>query len=62
MKTRKVIKIEVPQEIWDADLSWWNTLMGRDLVKAWMKSIRETVEQLNNKQYKYEQRHKNRRE
>jgi hypothetical protein len=62
MKTRKVIKIEVPQEIWDADLSWWNTLMGRDLVGAWMKSIRETVEQLNNKQYKYEQRHKNRRE
>ena len=62
MKTRKVIKIEVPQEIWDADLSWWNALIGRDLVGAWMKSIRETVEQLNNKQYKYEQRHKNRRE
>jgi hypothetical protein len=54
MKTRKVIKIEVPQEIWDADLSWWNTLMGRDLVKAWMKSIRETVEQLNKNHIKNE--------
>ena len=54
MKTRKVIKIEVPQEIWDADLSWWNTLMGRDLVGAWMKSIRETVEQLNKNHIKNE--------
>mgnify|MGYP006272098805 FL=1 len=49
MKTRRVIKVEVPQEIWDADLSWWNILMGRDLVGAWMKSIRVTIEQLNKK-------------
>ena len=49
MKTRRVIKAQVPQEIWDADQSWWNRLTGRHLVAAWIKSIRATIDQINKK-------------
>ena len=49
MKTRRVIKAQVPQEIWDADQSWWNALTGRHLVAAWIKSIREIINNNNTK-------------
>lgn len=39
MKNRKVIKVEVPKEIWDADMSIWNILFGRRIMVDWMKSI-----------------------
>ena len=47
MNNRKIIKVEVPKEIWDAHMSIWN--WRRDIFGAWMKSIREVVEQINNK-------------
>ena len=41
MKNRKVIKVEVPQELWDADMSFWNIVfMRKDIVGTWMESIR----------------------
>jgi hypothetical protein len=41
---RKVIKVEIPKEIWDADMSIWNILFGRrDIVGAWIKSIQEVI-------------------
>ena len=48
MENRKIIKVKVPKEIWDADLSWWNVLMGRDIMGAWMKSINKVVKQMSN--------------
>ena len=40
MKNRKVIKVEVPKELWDADMSFWNIVfMRKDIVGTWMKSI-----------------------
>jgi hypothetical protein len=40
MKNRKVIQVEVPKEIWDADMSIWNIFfMRKDIMGAWMKSI-----------------------
>ena len=47
MKNRKIIKVEVPKEIWDADMSIWNVLFGgRDIMGAWMKSIVSVVNQI----------------
>jgi hypothetical protein len=47
-KQRRIIKVEVPKEIWDADMSIWNILFGRrDIVGAWMKSIVQVVNQTN---------------
>lgn len=44
---RRVIKVEVPKEIWDADISIWNILFGRrDIMGAWMNSIVDVVKQL----------------
>ena len=44
---RQVIKVEVPKEIWDADMSIWNVLFGRrDIMSAWMKSIVSVVNQI----------------
>ena len=41
MKNRKVIKVEVPKELWDADMSFWNIVfMRKDIVGTWMESIR----------------------
>ena len=41
-KERRIIKVEVPKEIWDADMSIWNVLFGRrDIMGAWMNSIKE---------------------
>ncbi len=42
--TKKIIKIEVPKELWDADMSIWN--WRRDILGAWMKSIVEVVNQI----------------
>jgi hypothetical protein len=44
MKKRRIIEVEVPKEIWDADMSIWNILFGRrDIMGAWMKSIVDTI-------------------
>lgn len=41
-----IIQVEVPKEIWDADMSIWNVLfMRKDIMGAWMKSIVEVVKQ-----------------
>jgi len=46
MKIKRIIKVEVPKEIWDADMSIWNVLfMRKDIIGAWMKSIVEVVKQ-----------------
>jgi len=48
--SRKIIKVEVPKEIWDADMSIWNILFGRrDIMGAWMKSISDVVKQFEDK-------------
>jgi hypothetical protein len=47
MENRKIIKVEVPKEIWDADMSFWNVLFGRrDIVGAWMKSVVDVINQI----------------
>jgi len=46
MNKKRIIKVEVPKEIWDADMSIWNVLfMRKDIMGAWMKSIVEVVKQ-----------------
>jgi hypothetical protein len=45
MKKQRVIKVEVPKEIWDAHMSIWN--WRRDIMGAWMKSIQELIKTLN---------------
>lgn len=48
MKNKRVIQVEVPKEIWDADMSFWNVFfMRKDIMDAWMKSIQEVVKTLN---------------
>ncbi len=44
-KERKIIKVPIPKEIWDADMSLCNIIMGRDIVRAWMKSVLDAVNQ-----------------
>ena len=44
---KKIIKVEVPKELWDADMSIWN--WNRDILGAWMRSIRDIIQQLNDK-------------
>lgn len=46
MKKRRVIKVEMPKEIWDAHMSIWN--WRRDIAGAWMKSIITIINQMNN--------------
>jgi len=41
---RKVIKVEVPKDIWDADISIWN--WKRDIMGSWMKSIKDVIKQM----------------
>jgi hypothetical protein len=43
MKEQRVIKVEVPKEIWDAHMSIFNF---RDIIGAWMKSIDDVVNQM----------------
>ena len=42
---RKIIKVPIPKEIWDADMSFCNLIMGRDIMGAWMKSIVDVINQ-----------------
>lgn len=44
---KKIIKVEVPKELWDADMSIWN--WNRDILGAWMRSVRDVIQQLNDK-------------
>lgn len=51
MKNKRIIKVEVPKEIWDADMSIWNVLFGRrDIMGAWMNSIKNVINQMSNEQ------------
>jgi len=43
-KKQRIIKVPVPKEIWDADMSIWN--WNRDIFGAWAKSIVNVVKQL----------------
>lgn len=43
-KKQRVIEVQVPKEIWDADQSIWN--WNRDIMGAWMRSIVDVVKQL----------------
>ncbi|MEY3421255.1 MAG: hypothetical protein RIR48_1544 [Bacteroidota bacterium] len=52
MKEQRVIKVEIPKEIWDAHMSIFNF---RDIIGAWMKSIDGVVNQMS-KQNENEQR------
>jgi len=46
-KDRKIIEVEVPKEIWDADNSVWNIIFGRrDIMGAWMNSIDSVVKKI----------------
>lgn len=49
MKSRRIIKVEVPKEIWDAEMSIWNMFANKDIFGAWMKSIQKAVNQMNKK-------------
>jgi len=40
MKDRKIIKIEIPKVIWDAEMSIFNF---RPILKTWMESVQEAV-------------------
>ena len=42
---RKIIKVPIPKEIWDADRSLCNIIMGRYIVGSWIKSTLNTVKQ-----------------
>jgi hypothetical protein len=47
MQNRKIINVEVPKEIWDAEQSIWNVIfMRRDIMGAWMESIKDVVNQM----------------
>lgn len=46
MRERKIIKVQVPKVIWDADMSIFNR---RPILETWMNSIREVVNQMNTK-------------
>jgi hypothetical protein len=45
MKKERIIYVEVPKEIWDAHNSIWN--WRRDIIGAWVKSIKDVVNQMN---------------
>ena len=40
MENRKVIEIEIPKVIWDAEMSIFNF---RPILKTWMESVQEAV-------------------
>ena len=48
LKNRRIIKVEVPKDIWDAHMSIWN--WRRDILGSWMKSIKDVINQMNNEQ------------
>jgi hypothetical protein len=43
---RKLVTVEVPQEIWDAERSFYNQLRGRKVMKAWIESLVKVIDQL----------------
>ena len=43
---RKLVTVEIPQAIWDAERSFYNQVRGRKVMKAWIESLRHVVEQL----------------
>jgi hypothetical protein len=43
MKEQRIIKVEIPKEIWDAHMSIFNFC---DIIGAWMKSIGDVVNQM----------------
>lgn len=47
MKNKKIIYVEVPKEIWDAHMSIWSSLLNRDVFGAWVKSIKDVINQMN---------------
>jgi hypothetical protein len=47
MKKKKIIYVEIPKEIYDAHMSIWSSLLNRDVLGAWMKSIRDVMNQMN---------------
>jgi hypothetical protein len=49
MESRRIIKVEVPKEIWDAEMSIWNMFANKDIFGAWMKSILNVVNQMSKK-------------
>jgi len=40
MKDRKIIKIEIPKVIWDAEMSIFNF---RPILRTWLKSVQDAV-------------------
>jgi hypothetical protein len=48
LKNRRIIKVEVPKDIWDAHMSIWN--WRRDILGSWMKSIKDVIKQMDNEQ------------
>jgi len=47
MNKQRIIKVPVPKEIWDADMSIWNVLFGRrDIMGTWMNSIKDVIKQI----------------
>ena len=40
MKDRKIIKIEIPKVIWDAEMSIFNF---RPIFRTWMESVQDAV-------------------
>lgn len=50
MKDRKIIKIEIPKVIWNAEMSIFNF---RPILKTWIESVQEAVyktSEMNSKQ------------
>lgn len=44
MGNRRIIKVEVPKEIWDAHMSVFN--WRKDILGAWMESVRKVVNEM----------------
>ena len=45
MKNKEILYVEVPKEIWDADVSMWSSLFNRNVFGAWAKSVVDVVKQ-----------------
>lgn len=46
-KNRKVIKVEIPQVIWDAEMSICNLIFSRPILRTWMESVHEVIGKVN---------------
>ncbi len=46
-RKQRIIKVQVPKEIWDADVSFWNVVfMRKDILGSWMKSISDVINKI----------------